>query len=136
VSGGECGCFVIYEEEGEMNHKDLEVWKEGIGLVTEIYKLTSLLPDSEKYGLASQMRRAAISIPSNIAEGAGRNSDKEFVQFLYISLGSIEELETQLIIGTNLEFFKTNNLESVFQKIVHIRKLLIGLIKYLKNKSK
>jgi len=119
-----------------MNHKDLDVWKEGIALVTEIYKISNFLPDSEKYGLASQMRRAAISIPSNIAEGAGRNSDKELVQFLYISLGSLEELETQLIIGTNLEFFKTNNLESIFQKIVHIRKLLIGLIKYLKNKSK
>lgn len=119
-----------------MNHKDLDVWKEGIGLVTDIYKLTSLLPDAEKFGLASQMRRAAISIPSNIAEGAGRNSDNELIQFLYISLGSVEELETQMIIGSNLNYFKTNDLEPMFQKIIQIRKLLIGLIKYLKNKSK
>lgn len=119
-----------------MNHKDLDVWKEGIGLVTEIYKLTNLLPDSEKYGLSSQMRRAAISIPSNIAEGAGRNSDKELIQFLYISLGSIEELETQMIIGSNLTYFKSSDLDPLFQKIIQIRKLLIGLIKYLKNKIK
>jgi len=119
-----------------MNHKDLEVWKEGIGLVTDIYILTNSLPDSEKYGMSSQMRRAAISIPSNIAEGAGRNSDKELIQFLYISLGSVEELETQLIIGSNLAFFKTDDLEPIFHKIIHLRKLLIGLIKYLKNKSK
>jgi four helix bundle protein len=119
-----------------MNHKDLDVWKEGIELVTDIYKLTNLLPDSEKYGMASQMRRAAVSIPSNIAEGAGRNSDKELIQFLHISLGSVEELETQLIIGSNLTYFKATDLDPVFQKIIHLRKLLIGLIKYLKNKSK
>lgn len=119
-----------------MNHKDLDVWKEGIGLVTDIYKLTSLLPDSEKFGMASQMRRAAISIPSNIAEGAGRNSDKELIQFLYISLGSLEELETQMIIGSNLYYFKANDLDPLYLEIIHLRKLLIGLIKYLKNKSK
>jgi four helix bundle protein len=119
-----------------MNHKDLDVWKEGIGLVTEIYRLTNLLPDSEKYGMASQMRRAAVSIPSNIAEGAARNSNKELIQFLYISLGSVEELETQLIIGSNLNYFKTSDIDPVFQKIFQNRKLLIGLIKYLKNKSK
>jgi len=119
-----------------MNHKDLDVWKGGIGLVTDIYKLSNILPDIEKYGMASQMRRAAISIPANIAEGAGRNSDKEFVQFLYISLGSLEELETLIIIGLNLKYFNTPGTKILIEKIVHIRKLLIGLIKYLKNKTK
>jgi len=117
-----------------MNHKDLEVWKEGIDLVTDIYKLSNLLPDSEKYGMTSQIRRAAISIPSNIAEGAGRHSDKEFIQFLYISLGSLEELETLMIISLNLTFLQQNHLDPIYQKIIHLRKLIIGLIKYLKNK--
>ena len=117
-----------------MNHKDLEVWKKGIELVTDIYKLSNLLPDSEKYGLISQLRRAAVSIPSNIAEGAGRQSDKELIQFLYISLGSLEEIETLIIIGRNLNYFKENEIETVTQKIEHIHKLIVGLIKYLKNK--
>ncbi len=119
-----------------MNHKDLDVWKEGISLVTYIYQITNQLPDTEKYGLSSQMRRAAVSIPANIAEGAGRNSDKELIQFLYISLGSLEELETLIIICTNLKYFESNRSNEIDDKIVHIRKLLIGLIKYLKNKNK
>jgi four helix bundle protein len=119
-----------------MNHKDLDVWKEGIALVTDIYQLSIRLPDSEKYGMVSQMRRAAISIPSNIAEGAGRHSDKELIQFLYISLGSLEELETLMIIGLNLKYFQHNNLDPIYQQIIHLRKLIIGLIKYLKNKIK
>ena len=119
-----------------MNHKDLDVWKEGISLVTSIYQITNQLPDSEKFGLSSQMRRAAVSIPANIAEGAGRNSDKELIQFLYISLGSLEELETMIIIGSNLKYFESKKINEVEEKIVHIRKLLIGLIKYLKNKNK
>jgi four helix bundle protein len=119
-----------------MNHKDLDVWKEGISFVTDIYQLAATLPDNEKYGLSSQIKRAAVSIPANIAEGAGRNSDKELIQFLYISLGSLEEVETLLIISQNLKFFKNEDLNNIFQKIIHERKLLIGLIKYLKNKSK
>ncbi len=119
-----------------MNHKDLDVWKEGIALVTDIYKLSNQLPDSEKYGMSSQMRRSAVSIPSNIAEGAGRYSDKELIQFLYISLGSLEELETLIIIGSNLNYFKEPDLSNIDRKIIHVRKLLIGLIKYLKNKTK
>lgn len=118
-----------------MNHKDLDVWKASIDLVTHIYRISGLLPDSEKYGMISQVRRAAISIPSNIAEGAGRQSDKEFIQFLYISLGSVEEIETLLIIGLNLKFFQKNDIESLNQNIEHVRKLIIGLIKYLKNKN-
>jgi four helix bundle protein len=119
-----------------MNHKDLDVWKEGISLATDIYQLTNLLPDTEKFGLSIQMRRAAVSIPANIAEGAGRNSDKELTQFLYISLGSLEELETMIIIGINLKYFQAGRLNNAEEKIIHIRKLLIGLIKYLKNKNK
>jgi len=116
--------------------EELIIWKKLIALANAVNFLVSELTTDEKYGLKSQLKRSAISIPSNIAEGAGRNSDKELIQFLYISLGSIEELETQLIIGSNLAYFKTDDLEPIFQKIIHLRKLLIGLIKYLKNKSK
>ena len=120
----------------EKSHKNLNAWQEAMDLVTSVYNVTGKFPDQEKYGLTSQMRRAAVSIPANIAEGAGRNSDKELIQFLYISLGSLEELETMIIIGSNLKYFESKKINEVEEKIVHIRKLLIGLIKYLKNKNK
>jgi four helix bundle protein len=87
-----------------MIHKDLEVWKLSINFVTSIYKKTNSFPKEEIYGLTSQIRRAAVSIPSNIAEGAARRNKTEFRQFLYIALGSAAELETQLIISGNLNF--------------------------------
>jgi four helix bundle protein len=117
-----------------MNHKDLEVWKKSLSLVKAVYKLAENMPDSEKYGLISQMKRAAISISSNIAEGAGRESDKEFIQFLYYSVGSIAELETQLLISQELGFLTIpDEVEDCLQMI---RKLIIGLIRYLKSKRK
>lgn len=85
-------------------HKDLDVWKNSITPAKELYRLTENFPKEETYGLASQMKRAAVSIPSNIAEGAARNSTKEFIQFLYIALGSLAELETQLLLARELEF--------------------------------
>ena len=85
-------------------HKDLDVWKKAMELAKEIYLLTSNFPKEEIYGLSSQMRRASVSIPSNIAEGAARNSDKEFARFLYISLGSLSELDTQIILSKDLGF--------------------------------
>jgi len=87
-----------------MNHKELDAWIESISLVKVVYRLAGQLPSSEKFGLINQIRRAAISISSNIAEGAARDSDKEFVQFLYYALGSLAELETQLIISQELGF--------------------------------
>ena len=84
-------------------HKDLDIWKRRIEFVENIYEVTSSFPKEEVYGLISQIRRAAISYPSNIAEGAARFSKKEFVQYLYISLGSLSEVETQIIIADKLE---------------------------------
>ena len=78
------------------SHKDLKVWQESMTLVTKIYKVSENFPKHEVYGLSSQIRRASISIPSNIAEGAGRKGGKEFTRFLYIALGSLSEIETQL----------------------------------------
>jgi four helix bundle protein len=83
-------------------HKDLDVWKLGIDLVEQVYKLTATFPKEELYGLVSQIRRAAVSIPANIAEGAARQSQKEYVQFLYIGLSSLSELETHLEIAKRL----------------------------------
>lgn len=115
-------------------HKDLDVWKKSIALVTLIYEITKDFPQTEIYGLTNQIRRCAVSIPSNIAEGSGRQSDKEFVQFLHIGLGSLSELETQLIIATNIGFLKESTQSDLLMNIEEIRKMLIGLIKFVKNR--
>ncbi len=115
-----------------MDHKNLEVWKKSLYLVKLVYKLTEKLPVSERFGLTNQIKRAAISIASNIAEGSGRDSDKEFIQFLYYSVGSITELETQLIISEELGFLEIP--DEVEDCLQILRKLIIGLIKYLKSK--
>ncbi len=112
------------------NHKDLKVWENSIDLAEEIYKITKNFPKEESYGITSQIRRAAVSISANIAEGAARNSNKEFMQFLYIVLGSLGELETELIISKRVGYLKE---KVIFDKIIEIRKLLLGLIKYRKG---
>ena len=112
-------------------HRDLDVWQKSIDYVIEIYKLIKTFPSDEKYALASQIKRAAVSIPSNIAEGAARSSDKEFLRFLYYSMGSISELETQLIIAKRLEYFSGNKL---FLELGEIKHLLLGIIKFQKNR--
>ena len=114
-------------------HKDLDVWKESLELTKEIYSLTRTFPKYERFGLSSQMERAAVSVTSNIAEGAARGSDKEFIGFLNYSIGSISELETQLLIANNQQYI--NDIDEILNSIVSIRKRLYGLIKYLKNKS-
>ena len=111
-------------------HKELNIWKDGIELVTRIYEITKKFPDEEKFGLISQMRRAAVSIPSNIAEGAARKNDKEFIQFLYISFGSLTELKTQIIISKNLGFVSGDELLSEIERLI---KSVLSFIKYLKG---
>lgn len=111
-------------------HKDLEIWQKGIELVEKIYKLTSSFPKEEIYGIISQMRRAAISYPSNIAEGAARFSRKEFIQFMYIALGTLSELETQVIISLRLGYYSDENL---LGEIELLRRMTLNFIKYLKR---
>jgi len=113
-------------------HKDLEVWKLSIELTEMVYKLTSSFPKSEMYGIVDQMRRAAVSIPSNIAEGAARQTDKEFTQFLFISQGSCAELETQLIISEKLKFINNKAVE-INDKLSQIMKMLSGLIRSVRR---
>jgi four helix bundle protein len=113
------------------NFRDLEVWKLGKKIVTGIYKVTGNFPNSESYGLVSQMRRAAVSIPSNIAEGFNRFHNKEYRQFLYIALGSCAELETQLEISADLDFINDENKTEILDKISHETAMLRNLIKKL-----
>lgn len=113
-------------------HHDLNVWQSSIDLVKRIYSITRTFPDYEKYGLYSQMQRAAVSIPSNIAEGAARKHRKEYIQFLYQAYGSLSELETQLIISRDLKYI--NEISSLMTQIDEIQKMLSGLIKYINNK--
>lgn len=114
-------------------HKKLQVWNRAIDFVTRIYGITTKFPEIEKFGLISQMRRAAVSIPSNIAEGAGRQSKREFRQFLSIAQGSSAELETQLIISRNLEFLQ-DEADELLEELDHISMMLNGLIRSLRIK--
>ena len=116
------------------DYKELVVWQKSIELVKNIYTLCKVLPKEETYSLSDQIRRCVVSIPSNIAEGSGRNTTKEFIQFLYISLGSACELETQLIIGKEIGYF--SDVSNYLYNINEIKKMINGLINSLKNKDR
>jgi len=114
-------------------HKDLDVWKKAIEFVTMIYRMTSNFPKEEIYGLINQLRRAAVSIPSNISEGAARNSDKELLQYLYISRASVVEIETQLIIAHNLNYLKNEDL-FIIEQLKSIIRMLTSFINKVKER--
>jgi len=118
-----------------MNHKELDVWKKSMDFVTEIYNITKHFPNEEKFGLTDQIRRASVSIPSNIAEGAARGTNKDFIRFLHIALGSATEVETQIIITMRLGYVDSVKQDDLLYKLNDIKKMLVGLIKYLKGKS-
>lgn len=111
------------------NHKDLIVWQKSLKLIKLLYEITRTFPKDEIYGITSQMRRAAVSIPSNIAEGYARNSDKELLHFLYISLGSASELETQLIICRDICYLQ----EVQYQKLMQMNNEIIRMLSALIN---
>jgi four helix bundle protein len=108
------------------NFKNLEIWKRSRTLVKDIYQLTNGFAKEEKFGLIGQMRRAAISITSNIAEGCGRRSEKELIQFLSVSVGSLCELETQLYLATDLKFTSIHFIQSHLDEINEIRSMIRG----------
>lgn len=112
--------------------KELKVWNKGMEIVEDLYALVKEFPTEEKFGLKSQMKRAAISIPSNIAEGAGRRSNAEFSNFLNISNGSSYELETQLILSKKLGFAAESDINQILQKIEELQKMNYALINKLK----
>lgn len=112
------------------DYKDLKIWQKAMDLTAEIYQLVKLLPREETYAMSDQLRRASVSIPSNIAEGHGRDSDKEFVKFLCIAKGSLFEVETQLLLCNRLNMINENETLSAFSLITEIGKMINSLIKY------
>ncbi len=113
------------------NFRDLEIWKLGKGIVVEVYRVTKGFPKEEIYGLVSQMRRAAVSIPSNVAEGFNRKHNAEYRQFLYIALGSCAELETHVEIAHDLGFITGTGRDNLLEQLDHESKMLRNLIKRL-----
>ncbi len=116
-----------------MNHKELEVWKSAMVLARSIYKVAVNFPIEERYGLSSQIKRSAVSVPSNIAEGCGRDSDPQLLYFLSVASGSLSELETQLILAEDL--ILNEPLPEVMDELIQVRKLLSGFKKYIQSKT-
>jgi four helix bundle protein len=116
------------------NYKDLQVWQKAYQLCLKVYKATRDFPKYELYGITSQMRRAGVSIPSNIAEGYGRKTTKEYVQSLYIAYGSLCELETQVLLSGDLEYSSKDKNDILLSEIGSVERMLKALIKSLENK--
>jgi len=125
-----------FKESSEMlkNYKELSVWQKSYKLCLHIYKVTKHFPKDETYGLTSQIRRSAVSIPSNIAEGYGRKTTLEYVRFLYIAYGSVCELETQMMISGDLGYVEKDRLQEIRDEIGDIERMLKAMIKSLENK--
>ncbi|MCF1751301.1 four helix bundle protein [Mariniradius sediminis] len=115
-------------------YKELKVWQKAIDLAVEVYRITELLPQNERFGLISQMNRAVVSIPSNIAEGAGRNSLREFDNFLGIALGSSFELDSQLVISNRLSYVKNTDFDRLENHIEHLQNMIVKLKMSFENK--
>ncbi|HEX8177058.1 MAG TPA: four helix bundle protein [Pyrinomonadaceae bacterium] len=115
-------------------YKDLLVWQKGITLVKQVYQITQKLPDEEKFGLISQMRRAAVSLPSNIAEGQARHTTGEFIQFISNAEGSLAELDTQLILAVELKYCESEDANPAFTQIYELRKMLNALRRKLQQR--
>ncbi|HNQ63754.1 MAG TPA: four helix bundle protein [Syntrophorhabdaceae bacterium] len=115
--------------------KELAVWQKSYELCLEIYKLTKIFPDDEKYGLTSQMRRSAVSVPSNIAEGYGRKTTLEYIHSLYIAYGSICELETQILLSIDLDYITPGKAIEARDRLSEVERMIKALIKSLENKG-
>jgi four helix bundle protein len=125
-----------FKEASEMlkNYKELKVWQKAYELCLIIYKTTKTFPKEERYGLTSQIRRAAVSIPSNIAEGYGRRTTGEYIQALYVAYGSQCEIETQILLAGDLGFIKADDLEKLNKDVGDVERMLKGLIRSLEKK--
>ncbi|NQU03345.1 MAG: four helix bundle protein [Syntrophaceae bacterium] len=116
-------------------YRDLVVWQKSMGLVTEVYEISKKFPKDELYGLISQIRRCAISLPSNIAEGYGRNSTNDYIHFLRIASGSLYELQTQMEISLNLQYIDRREFENLYELSREIERMLSSLIRKLRDRS-
>ena len=117
------------------SYRDLDVWKQSRQLVKSVYQLSRYFPKEEQFGLTNQLRRAAISVPSNIAEGSGRNHSKDSIQFFFIARGSLYEIETQLIISFDLEYISDSHLKEVLEQVTRCKKLINGFINYFQKQT-
>lgn len=113
------------------NYRDLTVWQRGMELAEEVYRATGAFPRDERFGLTSQMRRAAVAVPSNIAEGQGRGTPRDFVRFLQIAHGSVREVETQVLLAERLQFLESGQAEGLLARAAGVGRLLNGLINSL-----
>lgn len=111
------------------HYRELDIWKKGIEIADAVYKVTESFPKEERFGLAVQMRRSAVSVPSNIAEGFARQHNKEYKQFLYIALGSCAELETQIIVGCNCGYLGKKIGDELLEYLDHESRMLMNMIK-------
>ena len=115
------------------NFEELKIWQKAMDLTTRVYEMTALLPDNEKYGLTTQIRKSAISIPSNIAEGSGRNTNGEFKNFLGIANGSAKELHTQIVLANRLNLISKETTSPILADLIEIEKMSYALIKKFSN---
>lgn len=121
-------------EPSIQSYRDLKVWQEAMNLAESCYRVTKAFPKEETYGMTSQIRRAAVSIPANIAEGYGRKTRGEYIQFLYISQGSLKELETHLLLAIRVELASSQTINAVLNQCELVGKILLSLIRALENK--
>jgi four helix bundle protein len=128
------GCLLLGKKQ-KMEYTELEVWKAARVLVNSIYQTSKSFPKEELYGLTSQIRRCSVSIPSNIAEGCGRRTSADTIQFLHIARGSLYELETQLFIALDQGYLNKENFDILFTQVLKCKKLINGFIKYYKNNN-
>ena len=117
------------------SHKDLDVWRLAVDLATDVYEVTKTFPKEERYGMVTQMRRCAVSIASNIAEGAARHGSKEFLQFIHISLGSASELDTQLEIAMRVNLTGLESLQKLQATVIRINQMLRGLARSIRSEE-
>ena len=115
------------------NFRKLDIWIKSVGLVTGIYRLTNTFPNHERFGLTSQMQRAAVSVPTNIAEGSAKSSNKDFARFIEISIGSLLELETELLIAFNLQYIDLDKYNTFQHQIIELQKMITGFKNRLKE---
>lgn len=118
----------------QSNFRELKVWQVAMDLAMYVYQLTAIFPEAEKFGLTSQIRRSSVSIPSNIAEGAGRGTDPQFIQFLNIAQGSAFELETQLLLSQKMNFAPFESVQRSIDLLTEVQKMIYGLKKSLLKK--
>ena len=117
------------------SHRDLVAWQKAMDLGIEVYRLTSTLPESERFGLVSQLRRASVSVASNIAEGYGRGATADYIRFLRASRGSLYEIDTQLLLAVRLEYIQTSSYDDILERINECGRVLAGLIRSLESES-